>query len=99
MKDDAIVRDDQREAPRAELAQPRRQGPRIQARAKIIYDGQGRRFQPNGIISLRMANLGYIQVIRQCNQTCRFCSNPENRRELSLAQAKRLVDLYRRRGL
>jgi pyruvate-formate lyase-activating enzyme len=45
-----------------------------------------------------MANLGYIQVIRRCNQACRFCSNPENRRELSLAQARRLVLRYRKRG-
>ena len=45
-----------------------------------------------------MANLGYIQVIRQCNQRCRFCSNPVNSRQMPLAQAKRLVDGYRRRG-
>lgn len=25
-----------------------------------------------------MANLGYIQVIRSCNQKCLFCSNPDN---------------------
>jgi organic radical activating enzyme len=45
-----------------------------------------------------MANLGYIQVVRQCNQSCRFCSNPENRRQLSLPQAKLLVSRYRRCG-
>jgi hypothetical protein len=45
-----------------------------------------------------MANLGYIQVVRRCNQACRFCSNPVNRRVLSLAQAERLVARYRRRG-
>ncbi len=41
-----------------------------------------------------MANLGYIQVTRTCNQHCLFCSNPENQRTLSveeaLAQATRL---------
>lgn len=45
-----------------------------------------------------MANLGYIQVVRRCNQRCRFCSNPVNERELPLAQAKRLVDRFRRKG-
>lgn len=45
-----------------------------------------------------MANLGYIQVVRRCNQRCRFCSNPVNERELPLARAKRLVDGYRRKG-
>lgn len=45
-----------------------------------------------------MANLGYIQVVRRCNQVCRFCSNPVNERALTLAQGKRLVDRYRRAG-
>jgi MoaA/NifB/PqqE/SkfB family radical SAM enzyme len=45
-----------------------------------------------------MANLGYIQVVRRCNQACRFCSNPVNERALSLARAKRLVARTRRRG-
>lgn len=45
-----------------------------------------------------MANLGYIQVVRRCNQACRFCSNPVNERELTLAQAKRLVDRYQKAG-
>ena len=45
-----------------------------------------------------MANLGYIQVVRRCNQHCRFCSNPVNERELTLAAGKRLIDGYRRRG-
>ncbi len=45
-----------------------------------------------------MASLGYIQVVRICNQTCRFCSNPENGRELPLADAKRLVDDFKERG-
>jgi MoaA/NifB/PqqE/SkfB family radical SAM enzyme len=45
-----------------------------------------------------MANLGYIQVVRRCNQRCRFCSNPVNERALTLAAGKRLVDGYLRRG-
>lgn len=45
-----------------------------------------------------MAQLGYIQLIRRCNQSCRFCSNPANGRELPLRRAKRLLDGYRRRG-
>jgi MoaA/NifB/PqqE/SkfB family radical SAM enzyme len=45
-----------------------------------------------------MANLGYIQVVRVCNQSCRFCSNPENGRELSLADACRLIDGYKDQG-
>ena len=34
-----------------------------------------------------MANLGYIQVTRICNQHCLFCSNPENQRTLSVEEA------------
>lgn len=45
-----------------------------------------------------MANLGYIQVIRRCSQTCRFCSNPANDRVLPLGRARKLVDQYRSRG-
>ncbi len=45
-----------------------------------------------------MANLGYVQVVRRCNQRCRFCSNPVNERELPLARAKRQVDRFRRGG-
>lgn len=45
-----------------------------------------------------MANFGYIQVLRRCNQNCRFCSNPANTRQLTLTQAKRLIDRCRRRG-
>jgi len=45
-----------------------------------------------------MANVGYIQVLRRCNQNCLFCSNPTNGRELPLSQAKLLVDRCRRRG-
>jgi len=43
-----------------------------------------------------MANLGYIQVTRRCNQCCRFCSNPERAVDLDLdagrAQVEELAD-------
>lgn len=45
-----------------------------------------------------MANLGYIQVVRRCNQRCRFCSNPSNEHALPLPDAKRLIDSYKRKG-
>lgn len=41
-----------------------------------------------------MANLAYIQVTRKCNQECRFCSNPPNKRTLPLKQGEKLIDLY-----
>ena len=45
-----------------------------------------------------MANLGYIQLSRRCNQHCLFCSNPDNGLSLTLDEAKELVDdLARRR--
>ena len=34
-----------------------------------------------------MANIGYIQVARICNQRCLFCSNPDNDRVLPVEQA------------
>jgi MoaA/NifB/PqqE/SkfB family radical SAM enzyme len=39
-----------------------------------------------------MANLGYMQVVRHCNQYCRFCSNPETPYILDLETAKREID-------
>jgi len=39
-----------------------------------------------------MANLGYIQLNRQCNQHCLFCSNPETGQELSFHQAINMID-------
>jgi len=45
-----------------------------------------------------MANLGYIQVTRLCNQKCRFCSNPEREATLTLEQAEKLVDDFVERG-
>ncbi len=39
-----------------------------------------------------MANLGYIQLNRTCNQNCLFCSNPENGNVLNFNQAKYYID-------
>jgi MoaA/NifB/PqqE/SkfB family radical SAM enzyme len=39
-----------------------------------------------------MANLGYIQLVRVCNQKCRFCSNPETDYELTLEDACQRID-------
>jgi MoaA/NifB/PqqE/SkfB family radical SAM enzyme len=39
-----------------------------------------------------MANLGYIQVTRSCNQKCRFCSNPPTDKEIDLGGARQLLD-------
>lgn len=41
-----------------------------------------------------MANLGYIQITRICNQECLFCSNPENGKLIDFNEAKKLVDGY-----
>lgn len=41
-----------------------------------------------------MANLGYIQVTRECNQKCRFCSNPPTTRNISVRYIKQLIDNY-----
>ena len=45
-----------------------------------------------------MANLGYIQVTRECNQLCRFCSNPPSGVENTLATACSHVDDFVARG-
>ena len=45
-----------------------------------------------------MANLGYIQVTRECNQHCRFCSNPPSGRTASLEELQALVDDLISRG-
>jgi MoaA/NifB/PqqE/SkfB family radical SAM enzyme len=39
-----------------------------------------------------VANLGYIQLVRGCNQYCRFCSNPASGYVLDFETAKRQVD-------
>lgn len=45
-----------------------------------------------------MANLGYLQVTRDCNQSCRFCSNPPSGLDRTLEEDKRLVDDFKQRG-
>jgi MoaA/NifB/PqqE/SkfB family radical SAM enzyme len=45
-----------------------------------------------------VANLGYMQVVRGCNQYCRFCSNPASGYMLDLPTAKRQIDDFRARG-
>ena len=45
-----------------------------------------------------MANLYYIQVTRECNQKCRFCSNPPTEKILSLERGKKLIDYYIKKG-
>jgi len=45
-----------------------------------------------------MANIGYMQVVRHCNQYCRFCSNPSSGWILDLDTAKKQVDDFADRG-
>ncbi len=45
-----------------------------------------------------MANLGYMQIVRHCNQYCRFCSNPSSGFMLDFETAKRQVDDFVERG-
>lgn len=45
-----------------------------------------------------MANIGYMQVVRHCNQYCRFCSNPETPYMLDLETARREIDDFAARG-
>lgn len=41
-----------------------------------------------------MAEIYYIQVIRKCNQNCRFCSNPSNEKTLPLKEVRKLLEKY-----
>src|SRR5439155_418359 len=45
-----------------------------------------------------MANIGYLQVTRDCQQHCRFCSNPPSGLDRTLEEDKRLVDDFLARG-
>ncbi len=45
-----------------------------------------------------MANIGYLQVTRQCNQRCLFCSNPENDNLLRYEDAQRAVSELKDQG-
>lgn len=39
-----------------------------------------------------MANIWYIQVNRHCNNSCHFCSNPSNGRNISYEKWKNIID-------
>jgi MoaA/NifB/PqqE/SkfB family radical SAM enzyme len=39
-----------------------------------------------------MANLGYLQLTRNCLQHCRFCSNPPTGVDLSIEEMRELID-------
>ena len=41
-----------------------------------------------------MANFGYIQVTRECNQRCRFCSNPPTGIELTADAAEEMISEF-----
>lgn len=41
-----------------------------------------------------MANIYYLQLTRECNQSCRFCSNPHNSNVISVKKAKAIVRSY-----
>lgn len=45
-----------------------------------------------------MANLGYIQVTRRCNQDCRFCSNPPNEKSIHLKTAFTTIDDFKKQS-
>lgn len=45
-----------------------------------------------------MVKVGYIQIIRKCNQKCIICSNPSNDREVSFEDAKKEIDSLKRSG-
>ena len=45
-----------------------------------------------------MANIGYMQLVRHCNQYCRFCSNPETPYVLDMETARREIDDFAERG-
>jgi MoaA/NifB/PqqE/SkfB family radical SAM enzyme len=45
-----------------------------------------------------VANLGYMQLVRGCNQYCRFCSNPATGYVLDLPTAQRQIDDFVERG-
>lgn len=45
-----------------------------------------------------MANIGYIQVNRHCNNACHFCSNPSNWNNISFERGIELIDDFINRG-
>lgn len=45
-----------------------------------------------------MANFGYIQITRRCNQRCRFCSNPAADRDLDFKTIKEIINQFADHG-
>lgn len=46
-----------------------------------------------------MANYGYLQVTRDCNQNCRFCSNPPSgKNDLDIGEAKNIIKKHMEDG-
>lgn len=45
-----------------------------------------------------MANIGYIQVNRHCNNACHFCSNPSNGNNITYERGIELIDDFITRG-
>jgi MoaA/NifB/PqqE/SkfB family radical SAM enzyme len=45
-----------------------------------------------------MANIGYIQITRECNQKCIICSNPPTDQFLEFDQAKKEIDGLKKGG-
>ena len=41
-----------------------------------------------------MANIYYLQVTRECNQNCRFCSNPSNGSVIGVKKARAMIARY-----
>src|SRR5680860_517488 len=41
-----------------------------------------------------MANIYYLQLTRECNQNCRFCSNPPNSSVISVRKARAMMRSY-----
>lgn len=44
-----------------------------------------------------MANIGYIQVNRHCNNACHFCSNPSNGTNISYERGIELLDSFKQK--
>ena len=42
-----------------------------------------------------MANIGYIQDNRHCNNACHFCSNPSNGQNISYERGITLIDDFK----
>lgn len=45
-----------------------------------------------------MAEIGYIQVTRTCNQNCLFCSNPPFEKETTLKSIQVILEDYKKKG-